>query len=150
MTRYAYATAPGQTSYGAVAPRSVEEARVRLEALARLMDSAFPIPGTSIRVGADAILNLIPGVGLVLSKGISGYLIYEARRLGAPPSMIARMVANVGVDFVVSAIPVVGWVGDVFYRANNKNIALLMQHLDRLYPGSAVWEQPSASSRPGR
>ena len=147
MSGYAYAYGSSRPAGGAVAPQSVAEARVRLEAIARLMDSAFAIPGTSVRVGADAILNLIPGVGLALSNGVSAYLIYEARRIGAPMSLIARMLANVGVDFVVSAIPVVGWVGDVFYRANNKNIDLLRRHLDQRYPGSAVWEQPPSAGR---
>lgn len=147
MSGFAYAYGSSRMAGGAVAPRSVEEARVRLEALARLMDSSFAIPGTNIRMGADALLNLIPGLGLVATKGVSAYLIYEARRLGAPPSLIARMIGNVGVDFVISAIPVVGWVGDVFYRANNKNIALLRRHLDQVYPGSAVWEQPPYAAR---
>lgn len=147
MMRCAYAQGQPQHQHGAVAPRSVEEARARIEAIARVMDSAFLIPGTSVKIGADSLLNLIPGVGLALSKGVSSYLIYEARRIGAPPSMIARMIANLGVDFVISAIPVVGWVGDVFYRANSKNIALLRAHLDQLYPGSAVWEQPPQAAR---
>jgi len=147
MTGYAYAQGSARVDRGSIAPRSVEDTRARLEAIARLMDSAFVIPGTTFRVGADAMLNLVPGVGLELSKGVSAYQIYEARRIGAPMSLIARMLANVGVDFVVSAIPVVGWVGDVFYRANNKNIELLRRHLDQVYPGSAVWEQPPSASR---
>jgi len=147
MTGFAYAQGSARMAGGRVAPRSVEEARVRLEAIARLMDSAFTIPGTNIRMGADALLNLIPGLGLVATKGVSAYLIYEARRMGAPVSLIARMIGNVGVDFVISSIPVVGWVGDVFYRANNKNIDLLRRHLDQIYPGSAVWEQPPYVAR---
>lgn len=147
MTRFAYAHGSSRYSAGDVAPRSVEEARVRLEAIARLMDSSFAIPGTSIRMGADAVLNLIPGLGLVATKGVSAYLIYEARRLGAPASLIARMMGNVGIDFVISSIPVVGWFGDVFFRANNKNIALLRRHLDERYPGSAIWEHPPGPTR---
>lgn len=147
MTRFAYAYGFSRVPSGDVAPRSVEEARVRLEAIARLMDSSFAIPGTNVRLGVDALLNLIPGLGLVATKGVSAYLIYEARRLGAPPTLIARMIGNIGVDFVISSIPVIGWVGDVFYRANNKNIALLRQHLDQRYPGSAVWEQPPNAAR---
>jgi len=147
MTGYAYAQGSARVDRGLIAPRTVEEARTRLEAVSRLMDSAFVIPGTTFRVGADAMLNLIPGVGLALSKGVSAYLIYEARQIGAPMSLIARMLANVGVDFVVSAIPVVGWVGDVFYRANNRNVELLRRHMDQVYPGSAVWEQPPSVAR---
>ena len=105
--------------------------RARLEALARLLDSAVRIPGTNVRVGADAVLNLLPGVGTVTAKGLSAYLIWEARRLGVPMPMLLRMAGNVGLDLVLSAIPVVGWFGDMFFRANQRNIALLREHLDR-------------------
>lgn len=110
---------------------SIEATRARLDALATLLDSAVRVPGTSIRVGADAILNLLPGVGTVAAKGVAGYLVWEARRLGVPTGTLIRMVGNVGLDFVISAIPLLGWVGDVFFRANKKNIELLRAHLDR-------------------
>jgi hypothetical protein len=105
-------------------------ARARLDGLAKLLDSAFRIPGTSVRMGADAALNLIPGVGTLASKAVSSFIIYEARRLGVPMSTLLRMMGNVGVDFVISVIPVIGWFGDVFYRANTRNIALLRRHID--------------------
>lgn len=112
--------------------QQAREARVRLEALARLLDSALRVPGTNVRFGADAVLNLIPGVGTLTAQGLSAYLIWEARRLGAPTGTLLRMAGNVGVDFVISAIPVVGWVSDVFYKANLRNMALLREHLDRV------------------
>jgi hypothetical protein len=107
-------------------------ARVRLDAIARFFDSAFTVPGTNIRFGADALLNLFPGVGTLLSSGVSAYLVWEARRLGAPKVLIGRMLANVGVDTVISAVPLVGWVGDVFFRANLRNMKLLREHLDKI------------------
>ncbi len=108
----------------------IDEARQRLDNLARMLDSAVRIPGTSIRLGADAALNLIPGIGTLAAKGVSAYLIWEARRLGAPTSMLLRMAGHVGVDAVISAVPVLGWVGDIFWRANIRNMALLRAHLD--------------------
>jgi hypothetical protein len=105
-------------------------ARERLEALARMLDSAVRIPGTSIRIGADAALNLIPGLGTLAAKGLAGYLIFEARRIGVPTRTLLRMAGNVGIDAAISAIPVLGWFGDVFWRANTRNIALLSDHLD--------------------
>ncbi|MBM6592515.1 DUF4112 domain-containing protein [Microvirga pudoricolor] len=108
--------------------------RARLDTLARLLDSALRVPGTNIRFGADAILNLVPGFGLLTSKGMSAYLIWEAHRLGVPASTIMKMVRNVGIDFVISAVPVVGWMADVFYRSNLRNMSLLRQHLDRTHP----------------
>ncbi|SCY98298.1 DUF4112 domain-containing protein [Microvirga guangxiensis] len=131
------------TSYTYTSPFSdasfrVDETRARLDALARLLDSAVRVPGTNVRLGADALLNLIPGVGTLTSKGVSAYLIWEARRLGVPTGTLLRMCRNVGVDFVISAIPLVGWVGDVFYRSNLRNMALLREHLDRTHPSQPV------------
>jgi hypothetical protein len=127
-----------QSSTDATGPMEIERttaelraARDRLDRLAHALDNAVRIPGTSIRVGADAALNLIPGIGTLAAKGLSGYLIYEARNLGVPKTTLLRMAGNVGVDFVISAIPVVGWFGDIFFRANTKNIALLRKHIDR-------------------
>ncbi|HEV7263325.1 MAG TPA: DUF4112 domain-containing protein [Falsiroseomonas sp.] len=108
-----------------------EASRRRLEAIARVLDSKWRIPGTGIRFGADAALNLLPGLGLVASKGVSAYLILEAHRLGVPTGTLLRMIGNVGVDALISAVPVAGWIGDVFFRANLRNMALLRQHLDR-------------------
>jgi hypothetical protein len=108
-----------------------EGARVRLEAIARLLDSRWRVPGTGVRFGADAVLNLLPGVGLLAAKGASAYLIWEARRLGMPFGTLLRMVGNIALDAVISAVPLAGWVGDVFWRANLRNVALLREHLDR-------------------
>jgi hypothetical protein len=120
-------------TFGNVALRA-EEARMRLDALARFLDSAIRVPGTNIRFGADALLNLIPGVGTLTSKGMSAYLIWEARRLGVPMWTLLRMIGNVGVDLVISAIPLVVWVGDVFYRSNLRNMVLLRRHMDEAHP----------------
>jgi hypothetical protein len=108
-----------------------EVTRLRLQALARWLDTAFRVPGTSIRIGADALLNVIPGAGTLVAKGLAAYLVLEARRLGVPRTTLLRMIGNVGIDFAISAIPVIGWFGDAFFRANSRNITLLMRHLDR-------------------
>ncbi len=117
----------------------VAASRARLAALARLLDTAFRIPGTDIRMGADAALNVIPGVGTLVAKGMSGYLIFEARRLGVPTGTLLRMLGNLGLDFAISIVPLAGWVGDIFFRANKRNMALLDAHLaemERRGPGA--------------
>jgi hypothetical protein len=43
------------------------------------------------------------------------------------------MARNVGIDFAISATPLVGWMGDVFYRSNLRNMNLLREHLDRAH-----------------
>jgi len=111
--------------------RGVRDAGLRLEALSRFLDCALRVPGTDLRIGADALLNLMPVVGTLTAKALSAYLIWEARRIGAPAPMLARMIGNAGVDFLIGAMPVVGWIGDAFYRANQRNIALLRGYLDQ-------------------
>ncbi len=112
--------------------RDLAESRRRIEALAKLLDSAVRVPGTQVTVGADALMNIVPGIGTACAKALSAYIIWEARRLGVPAGTLVRMAGNVGVDFVISVIPVVGWFGDVFFRANRRNVDLLRAHLDRV------------------
>ena len=111
-----------------------EEAQARLQRIALILDSRWHIPGTGIRFGADAVLSLIPGIGPVLPTAVSAYLIWEARRLGMSTGTLLRMVGNVALDALISAVPVAGTIGDVFFRANLRNMALLRQHLERRSP----------------
>lgn len=106
-------------------------ALARLDRLAGLLDSAVVIPGTRTRIGADALLNLLPGIGPLLAKGLALYLVLEAHRLGAPAGTKLRMLGNLGLDALIGLVPVAGWIGDVFFRANDRNIDLLRAHLAR-------------------
>jgi Domain of unknown function (DUF4112) len=111
--------------------KSVEASLARLEALAKLMDGAFVIPGTTIRFGLDGIIGLIPVAGDLLAGLVSTYLIWEAKQLGAPRWLIARMLANAFLDTAVGSVPVFGDAFDVLFRANMKNMALLRRYLER-------------------
>jgi hypothetical protein len=110
---------------------SRSETLARLDALATLMDSAFVVPGTRIRLGLDSLIGLVPGIGDVASALISSYIVWEARQLGLPRWKIARMLGNVALDTTVGAIPVVGDVLDVFYKSNRRNLKILREHLER-------------------
>lgn len=110
---------------------SVSEALARLDALANMMDSAVTIPGTKIVMGFDALLGLVPVIGDAISSAVGGYIIWEARRLGASKVLIARMAANTTIDTVLGSIPIVGDVFDVAYRSNRKNVALLKRHIEK-------------------
>jgi hypothetical protein len=112
-----------------ITPGGPEESVARIEALARLMDGAFVLPGTNIRLGLDAIIGLVPVAGDFIAALVSSYLIWEARRLGAPKWLIARMMANTLLDTTVGAIPVLGDAFDVMFRANMKNMGLLRRHM---------------------
>jgi hypothetical protein len=111
--------------------RSKQDALMRLEALGKLMDGAFVIPGTNTRIGIDALIGLVPGIGDVLSGLVSSYLIWEARRLGVSKWVLTRMVANTLLDTTIGAIPLAGDVFDVMFRANMKNMGLLRRHLEK-------------------
>jgi hypothetical protein len=112
--------------------QGVPEASVtRLEALAQIMDGIFVIPGTNIRMGLDGFIGLVPVAGDVVSGLISSYLIWEAKQLGAPKWLIARMIGNMAIDTTIGAIPLLGDAFDVMFRANMKNMALLRRHLER-------------------
>jgi hypothetical protein len=120
------------------APRSnaleserTQQSLARLEALAQLMDAAFVIPGTKVRVGLDAIIGLVPIAGDLIASLVSSYLIWEARQLGASRWVIGRMIANTTIDTLFGAVPIVGDAFDVLFRANLKNLALLRRHLEK-------------------
>jgi Domain of unknown function (DUF4112) len=123
-----------------------QQSLLRLEALARLMDGAFVIPGTKLRVGLDAIIGLVPIAGDLIASIVSSYLIWEARQLGASRWLIGRMIANTTIDTLFGMVPLVGDAFDVLFRANIKNLALLRRHLekrgrlggDRVIEGEAV------------
>jgi len=120
------------------------EARIaRIDALANLLDIAILVPGTNIRFGLDALIGLVPGIGDAITTVLSLYIVNEARALGAPPLLIARMVANVALDGVVGAVPLVGDAFDVAFRANRRNMKLLRDHLDRT-EGPRYWRPVGA------
>ena len=111
--------------------RSRREALERLDFLATLLDSAVLIPGTKIRFGADAIIGLVPGIGDAITTALSAWIVYEAHRLGVPRHLLVRMIGNVAIDGLFGAVPLVGDLFDVMWRANKRNMRLLRQHLER-------------------
>jgi hypothetical protein len=111
---------------------SRKERLARLDALANFMDSAVVIPGTNIRFGADALIGLVPGIGDLVTAGIASLIILEARRMGAPAHVVARMIGNVAIDGLVGAVPVVGDLFDVVFRANLRNMRLLRKHFEKI------------------
>jgi hypothetical protein len=95
---------------------------------ADLLDSRFRVPGTSIRFGIDPILSLVPGLGDLASPAFTLALLVFGIRLKLPKVVVVRMIANALIDAAIGAIPVAGNIGDVFWRANNLNLALLERH----------------------
>lgn len=116
---------------GVIIEDDVKSTLARLDALAHVLDSAFTIPGTRVTMGVDAALGLIPVVGDIISGMIGGYLILEARRLGASRLTLTRMAANTAIDSALGSVPFVGDVFDVAFRANRKNVDILKRHIEK-------------------
>lgn len=94
----------------------------------RLMDSAYRVPGTSIRFGWDPIVGLVPGVGDVATASFAVTVLYHAYRLGVPGVVLARMMLNVLIDLAAGLVPVAGDVADIAWKSNSLNLALLERH----------------------
>ena len=101
----------------------------RLEWLTWFSDSALRIPGTSRTVGVDGVLSLVPGLGTLVGTGLSLYVIGEALRHGVPARLLTRMGLNIAADTALGAIPVVGFLFDMVFKANQRNLNLLRQRL---------------------
>lgn len=110
---------------------SESEALARLDFVATLLDSAFIIPGTNVRFGLDGIIGLVPGIGDAITTALSAWIVYEAKQLGVPRHVLARMIGNVALDGILGAVPLAGDVFDVMFRANRRNIRLLREHLEK-------------------
>jgi hypothetical protein len=116
--------------------RSVEEAgvretRQRLAALAWLLDSSIPIPGTRFTVGIDALIGLFPFIGDMIGVLLSSYILSEASRLGAPKSVLMRMSFNIGIEGLVGIVPFAGDLFDAAFKANQRNVKLLNDWFDQ-------------------
>lgn len=99
-----------------------------MAAIARLMDNAFVIPGTTIRFGLDPLIGLIPGFGDTAGAVISSLLLLQGARSGVPKIVLARMALNVLINTAIGAIPVFGDVFSVSFKSNAKNLLLLQRH----------------------
>lgn len=109
----------------------------RLDRLATLLDTAFVLPGTNIRFGADALIGLVPGIGDGVTTALAAFIVYEAHRLGVPRRVLIRMIGNVAIDGVVGAVPVFGDLFDVAFRANRRNVRILREHFGLETAGQA-------------
>jgi Domain of unknown function (DUF4112) len=112
-------------------PRSRRARIGRIDALATLLDTALVIPGTGVRFGLDALIGFFPVVGDTITTALSLFIVHEAYQLGAPGHVIVRMLGNVALDGALGAVPLVGDAFDVLWRANRRNVRLLMEWLER-------------------
>lgn len=108
--------------------KSPNKSITNLESLAKWMDSRFVIPGTNIRFGLDSLIGLIPGAGDLSTFMVSGYMLSVLSQNGASGFVLARMALNILIDSIFGAIPVLGDIFDVFFKANQRNMKLMREH----------------------
>jgi hypothetical protein len=108
-----------------------------LRRVSRLLDSALVVPGTSYRVGLDPILGLFPGLGDLVSPIFTIGLLWQARDLGLPRVVQARMIFNVAIDTLLGVVPVAGDLFDFAWKANDMNMTLLERHAYEEHPAAA-------------
>ena len=114
--------------------------RQRIEAMEHLLERAFKIPGTNYRIGLDVTLDVLPVAGDIIAAAMGAWIVWEARNLGMSKWHIARMSGNVGVDFLLGAIPWIGAIPDFFFRSNTRNLRIVKRWLDKHHPETKVIE----------
>ena len=121
-------------------PQSVRE---RVEAMEKLLERLFVIPGTKQQVGLDVVLDLVPVVGDIAAAAMGAYIVWEAKNLGMSKWQMTRMTGNVGVNWLLgllSVVPVVGAIPTLFFRSNSRNLKIIKRHLDKHHPGTRTIE----------
>ncbi len=110
-----------------------------MDMVSDFLDSKFKIPGTSITFGADFIIGLIPGIGDVAGYVLSSALVVAMARHGASTKIILKMLGNVILDAVVGAIPIIGDLFDLTYKANRRNYRMLKEHHQSGKHSGSAW-----------
>ena len=126
-------------------PQSV---RQRVEAMEKVLERLFVIPGTKQQVGLDVVLDLVPVVGDIAAAAMGAYIVWEAKNLGMSKFQMARMTGNVGLNWLLglaSVVPVVGVIPTLLFRSNSRNLKMIKRHLDKHHSATATIE---AKARP--
>jgi len=103
----------------------------RLERYSRFTDNSISLPFTKFKIGVEALIGLVPGIGDLIGLAMSSYVLLEAQRAGASSSVKRRMLFNIAVDFFGGLVPVVGDAFDAVYKANMRNTRLLSEYLQQ-------------------
>jgi hypothetical protein len=102
---------------------------IQLRRFAYWLDDGFRVPGTRVRIGLDPIIGLVPGLGDVTGAILSFWIVVAGIRRGASRATLMRMAFNIAIDALIGAIPLLGDIFDVAWKANLRNVKLLERHL---------------------
>ena len=114
--------------------------RARVEALEKILERAFVIPGTKIPFGLDSVIGFVPVLGDLVTAAMGAYIVWEGRNLGMSKWQLIRMSANIGVDTAIGAVPFVGDAFDLVWRSNSRNLRIIKKHLDKHHPATRIIE----------
>ena len=121
-------------------PQSV---RQRVEAMEKILEHLFVIPGIRRDVGLDVILDVVPVVGDIAAAAMGAYIVWEAKNLGMSKWQMARMSGNVGLNWLLglfSVVPVIGVLPTFFFRSNTRNLKIIKRHLAKHFPETQTVE----------
>jgi hypothetical protein len=108
-----------------------------LETLSTYLDGLFRVPGTGWRFGLDALIGLIPNYGDIATSLVSFYILIAGVRYGVPKITLLRMAINIGLDYAIGSIPVIGDAFDFFYKSNQRNMQLIRERATGQGKGTA-------------
>jgi len=120
--------------------RDPQSVRKRVEAMEHVLERMFVLPGINRPIGLDVLLDAIPVAGDLVGAALGSWLVWEARNLGMSRWQMARMFGNVGIDFLLGAIPWVGAIPDFLFRSNSRNLRIIRRHLDKHHPATVTLE----------
>lgn len=118
--------------------RDPASVRRRIEAMERLLEGLFVVPGTNQKFGLDFIISLVPVLGDAVANAMGAWIVWEARNLGMSKLQLTRMGARVGFNALIGIVPIIGNAADFFYRSNTRNLKTIKRHLDRHHPATAT------------
>ena len=118
-----------------------EQIRAFADFIAKLLDSAFSIPGTRIRIGLDPLLGLIPGLGDMVANLIGSSILFLGTQIQIPKIILVRMAMNMGINTLLGSIPGIGDLFSIWFRSNEKNAQLLRRYTTQTtsYSTPADW-----------
>lgn len=120
------------------APSSDAAPRLFARFLAELLDQRFTIPGTSIRIGLDPLIGLIPGIGDTLANLAGSAILFIGAKFNLPKVVLLRMALNIALNTLVGAIPFVGDLFSIWFRSNVRNVQLLERYASQQRQSAAI------------
>jgi hypothetical protein len=101
----------------------------RLARYSRFTDSSISLPFTRFKIGVEAVIGMVPGIGDLIGLAMSSYVLLEAQRAGASREVKRKIIRNILIDFFGGLVPVVGDAFDAIYKSNTRNTRILSQYL---------------------